>query len=130
MSDNNSKRMREQDPLDPENDIFWIGPGGTRKEYITPQSSVLGGKPINPAPPPCVEEPYRLKPDDEISSPENTKGGPSSSSSNVPNLSTTLKRPAGPAKPGNSVCGGQQTGEIILPCNNQSWFDKIYVFRN
>jgi len=76
---------KEQDPLDPQNDIFWEGPDAIRKNLQkTPVSS-------------GVEEPYRLKPPSPTSAPSPPSSAP------IPNCSTTLKRSAGPLKPNTSL---------------------------
>jgi len=79
---------KEQDPLDPQNDIFWEGPEGIRKNLSTKFT-------VNPTP--VVEEPYRLKP------PSPSPPKPVAQSGSVPYSSTTLKRSAGPVKPNTSV---------------------------
>ena len=66
---------REQDPLDPESDIFWEGPEAIRQNL---QKSSA---------PTEAEKPYSLKPQ---------AAGPGPSvSTEVINTNTTLKRPAG-----------------------------------
>ena len=66
---------KEQDPLDPESDIFWEGPEAIRQNL---QKSSA---------PTEAEKPYSLKPQ---------AAGPGPSVSNeVINTNTTLKRPAG-----------------------------------
>ena len=69
------KMSREQDPLDPESDIFWEGPEAIRQNL---QKSSA---------PTEAEKPYSLKPQ---------AAGPGPSvSTEVINTNTTLKRPAG-----------------------------------
>ena len=66
---------KEQDPLDPESDIFWEGPEAIRQNL---QKSSVSTAP---------DKPYSLKPQ---------AAGPGPSiSSDVINTNTTLKRPAG-----------------------------------
>ena len=66
---------KEQDPLDPESDIFWEGPEAIRQNL---QKSSA---------PTDAEKPYSLKPQ---------AAGPGPSvSTEVINTNTTLKRPAG-----------------------------------
>ncbi|XP_023329967.1 polyadenylate-binding protein RBP45 [Eurytemora carolleeae] len=67
------KDPREQDPLDPENDLFW-DPDLLRQP---------------PPPPPPSQDKYSLKPVDPAPKVEQE----------AINVSTTLKRPAGPAAP-------------------------------
>ena len=66
---------QEQDPLDPENDLFWQGPDAIRKNNKTWSAGQESDKP------------YSLKP-------QARETGPSTSSE-VINTNTTLKRPAG-----------------------------------
>ena len=70
---------KEQDPLDPESDIFWEGPEAIRQNL---QKSSASSE---------ADKPYSLKPQ---------AAGPGPSvSSEVINTNTTLKRPAGPFAP-------------------------------
>lgn len=70
---------KEQDPLDPESDIFWEGPEAIRQNL---QKSSVSTEP---------DKPYSLKPQ---------AAGPGPSiSRDVINTNTTLKRPAGPFAP-------------------------------
>ena len=71
-----SSKGQEQDPLDPESDIFWDGPEAIRKNL---QKSAAGSSES--------VKPYSLKP-------EAPAPGPSAPH-NVINTNTTLKRPAG-----------------------------------
>ena len=75
---------KEQDPLDPQNDIFWDGPDAIRKK--------LRGN-VDSETTKTSSEPYRLKP------PTPTPPSSDVSSQVVPNCSTTLKRCAGPDRP-------------------------------
>lgn len=66
---------KEQDPLDPESDIFWEGPEAIRQNLQKCPTSAE------------VDRPYSLKPQ---------AAGPGPSiSTEVINTNTTLKRPAG-----------------------------------
>ena len=71
-----SSKEQEQDPLDPESDIFWDGPQAIRKNLQ--KSSASASEEVKP---------YSLKP--EAAGP-----GPSTPY-DVINTNTTLKRPAG-----------------------------------
>lgn len=75
---------KEQDPLDPQNDIFWDGPDAIRKKLRGNVDSETAK---------TSPEPYRLKP------PTPTPPPSDDSSQVVPNCSTTLKRCAGPDRP-------------------------------
>ena len=70
-----NKMSKEQDPLDPESEIFWEGPEAIRQNL---QKSSVSTEP---------DKPYSLKPQ---------AAGPGPSiSRDVINTNTTLKRPAG-----------------------------------
>jgi len=78
--------MAEKDPLNPENDIFWEGPGAIRPSL---QKAAAEAKAKAEAEP----RPYSLNPKPTILEPD------APSSSKGVNTSTSLKRPAGPWAP-------------------------------
>jgi len=90
--------LAAQDPLDPEQELFWAGPGGLRKAAgQSSDAAKSGGAP---------DTPYSLKPELALAPATQETEEPNEGVRNEPNslnLSTTLKRPAGPVKPGIKV---------------------------
>jgi len=85
------------DPLDPENDLFWEGPEGIRKQQTTLAR-------VEPAPEP--ETAYRLAPD--------TAGpAPAAAPEEKVVTNTTLKRMAGPIAPKGAKAAKRAEPELI-----------------
>merc|ERR1711892_1625423 len=96
MSGSKTSVLGTQDPLDPECQIFWEDASGLKKAV---QSSKA------PPPPPSQDPPYCLKPELALA-PAPVEEAPNQGVRNEPNslnLSTSLKRPAGPVKPGTKA---------------------------